>query len=242
MAAISNCTSVDKTFGPYAGSQCRGGFDFTLLFEESILSILPLALVLGVAPFRILYLWRKQTKVATSGLLYMKLVRIPSLSLYKFTCSHFCPVRMECTRHLRFGPSHPMGPPQITTQSCRDPLCRAKLRWCTRARRPLVFRAHALCTTIIPPEHVPPVHRALRYSALAELFDEPGHRHHRYGIYIARCCQAFVGDNGSTTKKLSTSARVCGPSARSHKWPIQACIVLVDQRAVQKRILQHSGH
>ncbi|TLD19247.1 hypothetical protein PspLS_09793 [Pyricularia sp. CBS 133598] len=31
--------SIDRSFGPWAGPECRGGFDFTLLFEESILSI-----------------------------------------------------------------------------------------------------------------------------------------------------------------------------------------------------------
>ena len=51
-----------------------GGFDFVLLFEETILSILPLILILSIAPFRIIYLWRKQTKVRISKLLYIKLV------------------------------------------------------------------------------------------------------------------------------------------------------------------------
>jgi hypothetical protein len=69
-----SCTPVDNTFGPWAGEHCRGGFDFTLLFEEAILSLTPLALVLCVAPFRIFYLWRKQTKVSRSLLLPAKLV------------------------------------------------------------------------------------------------------------------------------------------------------------------------
>lgn len=29
----------DGSFGPWAGSTCRGGFDLTLLFEEAILAI-----------------------------------------------------------------------------------------------------------------------------------------------------------------------------------------------------------
>lgn len=68
------CALVDDTFGPYAGEHCRGGFDFTLLFEEVFLSIVPIALLLGIAPFRIVYLWRKQTKVSKSLLLFVKLV------------------------------------------------------------------------------------------------------------------------------------------------------------------------
>ncbi|KAF2742355.1 P-loop containing nucleoside triphosphate hydrolase protein [Sporormia fimetaria CBS 119925] len=69
----SSCVAVDNTFGPYAG-RCRGGFDFTLLFEDAILSIAPLALILCIAPFRIFYLWRKKTKVSGSVLLLVKLL------------------------------------------------------------------------------------------------------------------------------------------------------------------------
>lgn len=68
-----SCPRVDDTFGPYAGS-CRGGFDFTLLFEESLLSILPLCLLLAVVPFRVVYLFRRTIKVNRSLLLPSKLV------------------------------------------------------------------------------------------------------------------------------------------------------------------------
>lgn len=40
----TGCTiAVEDRFGPVVGNSCLGGFDFTLLFEESILTILPLA-------------------------------------------------------------------------------------------------------------------------------------------------------------------------------------------------------
>lgn len=68
-----SCTLVDESFGPYAG-HCRGGFDFTLLFEESILSILPLVLLLGIIPLRIVYLVRRSVKVERGILLPLKLV------------------------------------------------------------------------------------------------------------------------------------------------------------------------
>ena len=69
----SQCADKDNSFGPYAGA-CRGGFDFTLLFEETILFILPLVSFLLIAPFRLSYLARKQVKVVPSLLLYVKLV------------------------------------------------------------------------------------------------------------------------------------------------------------------------
>jgi hypothetical protein len=34
--------AVEDTFGPIVDGSCLGGFDFTLLFEEAILTILPL--------------------------------------------------------------------------------------------------------------------------------------------------------------------------------------------------------
>ena len=69
-----DCASVDSTFGPYAGEHCRGGFDFTHFFSEVFLSIVPLTMILGIVPFRIFYLWTKQTKVSKSLILYLKLV------------------------------------------------------------------------------------------------------------------------------------------------------------------------
>jgi ATP-binding cassette subfamily C (CFTR/MRP) protein 1 len=69
----SSCSKVDSTFGPYAG-HCRGGFDFTLLFEETILTILPLVAIIAVAPFRLYYLFKKDTKVGQSIILPTKLV------------------------------------------------------------------------------------------------------------------------------------------------------------------------
>jgi ATP-binding cassette subfamily C (CFTR/MRP) protein 1 len=88
-ASTQGCALVDGTFGPWAGPLCRSGFDFTLLFEESILSILPTAIILTVAPFRIFYLWKKQNKLRRSRLLFTKLVcdtrRRPEYYLYAHT-------------------------------------------------------------------------------------------------------------------------------------------------------------
>ncbi|KAF4440788.1 hypothetical protein F53441_12196 [Fusarium austroafricanum] len=66
--------SCDDSFGPYAGD-CRGGFDFTLLFEETIL-ILPITILLMLAaPLRIAYLLRKnEVKIESNHWLYMKII------------------------------------------------------------------------------------------------------------------------------------------------------------------------
>ncbi|OAA72237.1 ABC transporter, transmembrane region, type 1 [Cordyceps fumosorosea ARSEF 2679] len=45
MQSNNSCTiDVERAFGPSVSSACLGGFDFTLLFEETILTILPLSL------------------------------------------------------------------------------------------------------------------------------------------------------------------------------------------------------
>lgn len=64
----------DDSFGPHSGD-CRGGFDLTLLFEESILVVPINALLLLAAPCRALYLLRRNAvKVDNSNWLYCKLV------------------------------------------------------------------------------------------------------------------------------------------------------------------------
>lgn len=69
-----DCAAVDNTFGPHAAG-CRGDFDFTLLFEETILSLAPLVLLLLLAPPRIIRLFKSDKKVVRSYLLPLKLVR-----------------------------------------------------------------------------------------------------------------------------------------------------------------------
>ncbi|KAI6774795.1 hypothetical protein HG530_001553 [Fusarium avenaceum] len=55
-----NSSQCDKSFGPYAKG-CRGGFDLTLLFEESILIVPITVLLLLAAPCRATYLLRKNS-------------------------------------------------------------------------------------------------------------------------------------------------------------------------------------
>jgi hypothetical protein len=70
-----NSSQCDKSFGPYVHG-CRGGFDLTLLFEESILIVPITVLLLLAAPCRATYLLRKNSvKVETNYWLYCKIVR-----------------------------------------------------------------------------------------------------------------------------------------------------------------------
>ncbi|CAG8971668.1 hypothetical protein HYALB_00003136 [Hymenoscyphus albidus] len=66
------CT--DSSFGPYAGGDCRGGFDFTLLFEQSILWLAPSALLLTLSLPRFIQLYHQDIKSVPSTLQYLKLL------------------------------------------------------------------------------------------------------------------------------------------------------------------------
>lgn len=72
MENITFCGEND--FGPTV-SHCRGDFDFTLLFEESLLAIAPSVLLLLALPLRCRQLWKKRTKeVARSPVYWFKVV------------------------------------------------------------------------------------------------------------------------------------------------------------------------
>ncbi|KAF7713845.1 Uncharacterized protein PECH_000838 [Penicillium ucsense] len=57
----------DSRFGPFIlTSDCRGGFDFTILFESSILNVLPAACFLVLVLARLYYLSKQSVKVSSS--------------------------------------------------------------------------------------------------------------------------------------------------------------------------------
>ncbi|KAH8806029.1 ABC transporter [Xylogone sp. PMI_703] len=65
--------ALDNSFGPWAGDSCRGGFDFTLLFEEAILTVPLQCALLLVLPIRVYALMPEKSKVVASRLRYLKL-------------------------------------------------------------------------------------------------------------------------------------------------------------------------
>ncbi|KAF5605003.1 multidrug resistance-associated 1 [Fusarium pseudocircinatum] len=76
------CTSsVDAAFGPFVGPVCRDGFDFTLVFEQSILVLSPAALLLILAPIRLFRLRNVPVKVTGHRLRTVKLALIAFLAV-----------------------------------------------------------------------------------------------------------------------------------------------------------------
>ncbi|KAH8805003.1 P-loop containing nucleoside triphosphate hydrolase protein [Xylogone sp. PMI_703] len=67
----------DNRFGPQvADPSCRGGFDFTLFFEETIFTIGPSSLLLLSVPWRLAQLYRSRIKVSKSALHISKITAI----------------------------------------------------------------------------------------------------------------------------------------------------------------------
>ncbi|EMT60451.1 Multidrug resistance-associated protein 1 [Fusarium odoratissimum] len=76
------CTfSVDASFGPFVGPECRDGFDFTLVFEQSILVLSPAALLLILAPVRLFRLRNVPVKVTGYRFRTVKLALIALLAV-----------------------------------------------------------------------------------------------------------------------------------------------------------------
>jgi ATP-binding cassette subfamily C (CFTR/MRP) protein 1 len=64
VVSIFTCTNgADNVFGPVVAPPYRRGFDFTLLFEQSILSIGPSCIFLLVVPSRLFWLYRSKVIV-----------------------------------------------------------------------------------------------------------------------------------------------------------------------------------
>ena len=66
---------VESMFGPIVADTCYEGFDFTLLFEETILSIAPSAVAIAAILTRSRFLAQRQVAVRYNQLYKSKIVR-----------------------------------------------------------------------------------------------------------------------------------------------------------------------
>ncbi|KAK3680588.1 putative multidrug resistance-associated protein [Podospora appendiculata] len=83
--SLGNYTDVcrDGSFGPGVPriDDCRGGFDFTVTFEESVFSVLPACILLLVLPLRLLSLRGRPCKTRRSWLRELKLAGFTALGV-----------------------------------------------------------------------------------------------------------------------------------------------------------------
>lgn len=73
---------ADEAFGPLVRSGCREGFDFTLLFEQAIFSIIPSVITIIVSVGHILYLLREGVKTVPGGGWWLRAIKQVSLELH----------------------------------------------------------------------------------------------------------------------------------------------------------------
>jgi hypothetical protein len=70
------CTiQVNNVFGPAVSSTCHYGFDFTLLFEEVFLCIVPIVVLTLLIPIRLYQLLPRKLVFRPVNFYYTKLVR-----------------------------------------------------------------------------------------------------------------------------------------------------------------------
>lgn len=157
MPSSVSCAQVDDSWRAHALS-CRGGFDFTLLFEEVVLGILPIGITLAIIPLRLWHLFRKPYKVVGLSPLLTKLV-CPVLAALRLLTDHlplpllfpgcmdyarYCPLHLDCT----MGSSIDLPDKGFHCSKCRH------RRWHLAALSPLIRRAHAFHPTIFSPQHL----------------------------------------------------------------------------------------
>ncbi|KAF4977469.1 hypothetical protein FZEAL_6033 [Fusarium zealandicum] len=90
--------SSDAAFGPLVDPECRDGFDFTLVFEQSFLVLSPAALLLIVAPFRLFRLRNAPAKVTGHRLRLFKLITIALLAVLHLVLVVLWATRPSSTR------------------------------------------------------------------------------------------------------------------------------------------------
>ena len=72
--SLTGVESCDGSFGPSAYDCGAARFDFTLMFEQSVLAIGPSSVLLMVVPLRLFQLLGRSRKVFPSTLALLKLV------------------------------------------------------------------------------------------------------------------------------------------------------------------------
>ncbi|KAJ4864914.1 ABC transporter domain-containing protein [Trichoderma breve] len=82
--------TADAAFGPVVDAACRDGFDFTLVFEQSIFVLLPASLLVLAAPLRLIQLRKSPIKVVDHVSRVIKL-----LVLIALWATHDGPARLN---------------------------------------------------------------------------------------------------------------------------------------------------
>ena len=243
----STACSVDTEdlFGPQVKS-CLGGFDFTLLFEESILSIGPMALVLLLVPVRIVYLFRSNRKVHGGPLHIFKLVRKPS---HGPLISHQVLPLTVLLNQIVFScrlwdyTSCAVNPSQHT--KCIQNQSLHRYSW-TRFYNRVGFllcvapRAHARCPAFSSPERIFSILFALRCCSDTNATGDTGQPCHRNSLHNDRGVEISNTSFGSQREKRPSTTDVRTLSAGGNKWNLWPKFLLVAKSFIEERFPQRA--
>lgn len=87
MELVNSSCIKDDTFGPFVDASCRGGYDFTILFEEAVFCLVPVLILLLALPLRLKSLFSRPRRVRVTKFHYAKLVCSP-IKRFRSTLTH----------------------------------------------------------------------------------------------------------------------------------------------------------
>lgn len=175
-----------------------GLFDFSILFEQSILSLLPAALFIFLSPLRIYLLLKRQTETRSQALLVAKEVSRAVLSSHTFANYLGCHLRLSS---LPSKFTWAMVPAIYRADESLD--CRRN------NRRPrshnnchlLLCSACKICQAIMAPKWLPHAVAALRCSPGEDLLAPPRLEGHCFSLFSHLCIQSSFSRPGRATKE-----------------------------------------
>lgn len=149
------CLEADRSFGPSVPPGCRSGFDFTLYFEQIVLSIVPAALFLVFAAVRLVRLLRASIITAPSWIHTVKLV---SFIVREMKKSKFLilatPGHNFRTCRASFGTSRSLVPALECPQRRFNSVCRFVTCNSSRHCDKLSLRTHPVDPSFCGVEHI----------------------------------------------------------------------------------------
>lgn len=229
----------DAHFGPIV-ENCRDNFDFTLVFQDTILSLVPSAITSVCAALRILYLRKRPPLITAKKLQLLKLVS--DWPFIKVTLAY---EKLGCPRFLCRDPScfnHDMGYQPRSTVMVRDLSCLDIIARHVHSMPVVVSRTRSQHATFIDVDHISsalhhvrrcPLPNPLGYSST--LTDNPT-LHNVLGL------QSSVSGSRVLREGPLPAIELARATARSHNQYFESLGVFLVEPSVTQRIIQRLAY
>lgn len=232
MTALGPCTiRVEDAWGPQVAPTCLYGFDFTLLFEETILSILPLGIAAIWSLLRIVRLGDANAKLLPLSPLHIaKLVslpsRLPSSCCTTYIDSSACLSRLH---HSTSRSARPLGFAQGPDHQGNGRYLGRHMHRLRRLRLPLASRASVLCPPLHPAQCLPRNPATPRHCPCAYPVVSRRQSHRRRTLPGGFYCQVDRLAPRSHPEAPPSQTEVLEHFSRGRQWHLQSRPILVDQ-------------